>query len=172
MNEDTFPVTDYTVRSLGVYWIFDGRWEVFDNFYEAPVRVDVGWGAQEYQTSEHAFAAAKATTQADHNSVQYCVTPGAAKAVGRMLPLRPDWDQVKFDIMWRVLCAKYEQVALLRQDLIVTRGRVIVEGNTWDDRVWGATPVSKGAGSGPFNVGAKLRGRNALGRMLMMLRDQ
>ena len=148
-----------------IVWIFTGPWRMIDNFAETPVRyLDKRW-----PTSEHAYAALKAATRSEQERIRKAKSPGEAKMLGRMTPLRKDWETVKFAIMWDILCAKFAQSEVARSVLMATRGRDIVEGNTWNDRIWGMTadPVAdfdKYTGT--------ITGQNALGKMLMAIRDR
>lgn len=145
-----------------IIWIFAGRWRMLDNFAPTPVMVDIGHGRQLYPTSEHAFAAAKASGKAQHDVIAGARNPGSAKALGRSCDLRKDWEDVKFEVMWQVLLAKFDQhpecVKLLRE----TGEREIYEGNTWGDEVWGVVYHPQ---DGLY------WGRNGLGEMLMEVRD-
>lgn len=145
-----------------ISWIFTGKWSVLDNFAPTPVLVNIGHGMKSYPTSEHAFAAAKADVAGDAELVRLCREPGAAKAMGRRVPLRPDWEAVKFEVMWHVLQAKFRQHRGARLVLEATKDSVIYEGNTWEDRVWG---IVQRPGSRHL-----WDGRNALGVQLMEIR--
>lgn len=147
-----------------IMWIFTGRWSIIDNFAPTPVTVDIGHGEQWYSTSEHAFAAAKADSRPGHDLVASQVSPGAAKMKGRRVRLRADWEDVKFDVMWKVLRAKFEQNPEAVRVLLETGQRPIYEGNTWGDRIWGVTRNTVNA--------AEWVGRNALGVQLMALRRE
>ena len=61
---------------------------------------------------------------------------GAAKRVGRMLPLRPDWEEVKVRVMETVLRTKFHDPDL-RARLLATGEADLVEGNHWGDKFWG-----------------------------------
>ena len=75
---------------------------------------------------------------------------------------RPDWDQVRIEIMRWCLRVKLAQNWLKFSNLLIETGdRPIVEQSRKDD-YWGAIP---------FTDGQTLIGRNALGRLLMELRD-
>lgn len=91
--------------------------------------------------------------------VRACVTPREAAAIGRdrTLPIRPDWEQVKEDVMRVALRAKFTQHANIRRLLLDTGDAILVE-HTRNDRYWG----DGGDGSG----------RNRLGVLLMELRTQ
>jgi predicted NAD-dependent protein-ADP-ribosyltransferase YbiA (DUF1768 family) len=77
----------------------------------------------------------------------------AAKAQGRRVILRPDWEAVKVDVMRSVLKCKFKGELLERLKSVEED---IIEHNTWGDTFWG---VCNG------------RGDNVLGKLLMELRD-
>lgn len=154
-----YPLQTVTPTADHIMWIFSGKWSLIDNFAPTPVTVDIGYGEQWYATSEHAFAAAKANNSTTHNIIAGSPSPGTAKSVGRRVLLRPDWEEIKFETMWKILCAKFDQNPEARQVLLETGRRPIYEGNTWSDEVWGVV-----------QVGSIWRGRNALGEQLMELR--
>lgn len=156
-----YPVQRYTAKPTDIMWIFTGAFCLIDNFAPTPVIVDVGFGNHWYRTSEHAFAAAKAANRDQHDGVRRQEDPGRAKALGRKVILRPDWEEVKFDMMWTILEAKFAQNADALAVLKYTEGRAIYEGNNWADRIWGVTQDGK-----------QWVGRNALGIQLMNLRTQ
>lgn len=75
---------------------FEGKYEFLSNFYypKNPI-IFVG---KPYPTIEHAFQAAKATTDEDREKVRLASHPGrgnkenpGAKAIGQMIKLRPGW---------------------------------------------------------------------------------
>lgn len=172
-----YDMTTYTVDNEGIFWIFNGPWQLLDNFAALTVVVDVGFGVERYKTAEHAYAAGKATCTVDHDYVWEAPNPGAAKARGQTIDLRPDWEERRWVIMKRVLRAKYFQNARFRVKLRQTGDRLIVEGNVCDDQVWGATPPEGQArlGDNPaavFKPGTVLTGRNGLGNMLVELRQE
>lgn len=156
-----YPLMGVVLQPSDIPWIFSGEFALLDNFADTPVAVDLIGEVITYPTSEHAYAAAKSCTDAAHLRVARQRHPGIAKAVGRAVPLREDWEQVKFDVMWRVLVAKFAQHPDARAVLRSTGDRRIFEGNTWDDRVWGVVKEPRR----PLWTG-----RNALGCMLMELR--
>ena len=63
--------------------------------------------------------------------------PGKSKGVGRRVPLRPDWEEVKVGIMEEIIRAKFTQHPELAAMLLATGEKVLVEGNTWGDTCWG-----------------------------------
>ena len=78
-----------------------------------------------------------------------------AKKLGKTVELRPDWDNVKVNVMRKILKAKFADVQLLSM-LKEVKGE-IVEDNTWGDTFWGR-----------YNG----RGQNMLGKLLMEIRDE
>ena len=82
---------------------------------------------------------------------------GQAKRLGKRVELRPDWEDVKIDIMRQVLKSKFTQNPELKAKLIATGDAELIEGNNWNDRFWG---VCNG------------KGQNHLGRLLMELRAE
>jgi ribA/ribD-fused uncharacterized protein len=133
---------------------FDGdpRYEFLSNFHPCPVELD----GVEYRTVEHAYQAAKTLDRAEREHVRSAPTPAEAKERGQHLTMRPDWTDIKVDIMRALLQQKFSS-GPLRDHLLATRPRELIEGNTWDDRFWG---VCDG------------EGENWLGRLLMEIRDR
>ena len=85
--------------------------------------------------------------------------PGKSKGVGRRVPLRPDWEQVKVGIMEEIVRAKFTQNPELAARLMATGEKILVEGNTWGDTCWGVD----------LRTG---QGENHLGRILMKVREE
>ena len=85
------------------------------------------------------------------------LNPSDAKRLGRSIRLRDDWELVKYDIMYEICKAKFEQNADLKEKLLATGDKYLEEGNTWNDRCWG---TCKGIGE------------NHLGKILMRVRDE
>lgn len=127
----------------------------FSNFHRSPIDV----GGVTYATTEHYFQAMK-FTDADHRErVRNCKTPSGAAKLGRTPheSYRPDWDQVKDDVMYTAVWAKFAQHPDLAEILLSTGDEVIVE-HTSNDSYW----ADGGDGSG----------RNQLGLTLMKVRER
>ena len=134
---------------------FTGWYGFLSNFVETPVFLD----GDLYWTVEHAFQAAKSLDPAVRRRVQLQETPGKAKAEGRRVALRADWEVVKEDVMLYLLQQKFSQEPFRRQ-LLATGDAHLEEGNTWGDRYWGVCPVGSGYG------------QNRLGVLLMQVRSE
>ena len=68
---------------------------------------------------------------------------------------RKDWDEVKLDVMYKALMAKFMEHKRLRELLVSTGDRKLIE-HTYNDSFWG-----DGGGSG----------QNHLGELLMKVRE-
>ncbi len=69
--------------------------------------------------------------------------------------IRSDWDTIRVEEMYQVVKNKYEQNSCIKELLLSTGERELIEGNTWGDKFWGQV-----AGVG----------LNFLGRILMQIR--
>lgn len=131
---------------------FEGEHRFLSNFY--PCRVT--YEGQPYLSSEAAFQAAKSIDPEVRKGFMY-VTAAESKKMGRQVALRPDWDQVKEQVMYDILMDKFTRHDYLRLSLIKTGNAFLEETNTWGDTYWG---VCGGVG------------KNRLGALLMNVRDR
>jgi ribA/ribD-fused uncharacterized protein len=129
---------------------FRGRHRFLSNFFPCIV----AYGGIAYPSVEHAYQAAKTLDDDLRRSIASLSTAGEAKAFGSKLRLRPDWEEVKVQVMRELLLQKFEDPQLMGW-LLDTGEEELVEGNTWGDTFWG---VCGGAGL------------NHLGRLLMEVR--
>lgn len=133
---------------------FSGNFSFLSNFYPASFEIDgVKW-----PTAEHYYQAMKTTSKVEQDMIRKLDYPGKAKKAGQKVDLRPDWDEVKDEVMLTCLKAKFEQNKYIRTQLINTRHHVLIEGNSWYDTYWG--------------VDSELGGQNKLGKILMQLREE
>ncbi len=132
---------------------FAGEFEFLSNFHPSTVHLD----GISYPTVEHAFQAAKTPDPEQRKRIRSCSTPAKAKAAGRGVDLRDDWESVKLGIMESLVSEKFTAHEDLKKALLATGDRDLIEGNTWRDMFWG---VFRG------------RGKNHLGRILMRVRDE
>ncbi len=127
----------------------------FSNFAPYPIRLK----GKVWPTSEHYFQAQKFPGTEHEEAIRLAKSPMIAARMGRSRkrPLRPDWEAVKEDVMREAVLAKFTQHAKLRELLLSTGDALLVE-HTRNDAYWG----DGGDGSG----------RNALGQILMEVREQ
>lgn len=97
-----------------------------------------------YPTVEHFFQAMKTLVREERIAIANAPTPGIAKKMGSpdgykgfKIVLRADWENIKIRVMAYALRKKFEDFNL-KQKLIETYPRRLVEGNTWHDNTWGA----------------------------------
>lgn len=149
---------------------FEGDNYFLSNFYLTPLV----WQNVMYPSSEHAFQAAKTMDMKIRRKIAEAPSPGLAKKMGRVLDLREDWEDIRLHVMEEILVIKFSKTVLKRR-LLNTDNTLLVEGNKWNDRFWGACP-SPGYNKLDSQIweGSKhlWYGQNHLGKLLMELRDK
>lgn len=132
---------------------FNGPWTKLSNFSICSVWFE----GHMYTSVEHAYQAAKSLDDEVRSIIRNLPTPNAAKKKGQTIGLRPDWEEVKLEIMEKLLREKFSQ--LPERDILLSTGdEILVEGNWWNDKFWGQSPVGVG--------------ENHLGRLLMKIRTE
>jgi ribA/ribD-fused uncharacterized protein len=132
---------------------------IFSNLYPRPVQFE----DKLYPTAEHAYQAGKARKPEVRDWILSAPTPALAAMAAHGLytwEVTPNWAKIKLDRMRRVLRAKFEQHADLRNILLGTGQARLVEAGTANNavnRLWGEV---NGVG------------QNMLGMMLMELRAE
>lgn len=132
---------------------FTGPYRFLSNFWPSPVE----YGTRIYNHVEGAFQAAKTTDHLSQERIREMVSPAAAKAEGRRVVMREDWQEVKLSVMESCLRAKFASGSELATLLLATEDAVLVEGNWWGDVFWG---MCRG------------EGENNLGKLLMKIREE
>ena len=112
---------------------FHGSNRFLSNFWPCNIVLD----GEYYWTVEHAYQAAKTLELDDRKRVQKASTPGQAKALGRHLVMRIEWDVIKLRVMTDLVWQKFSNNPDLRKKLLDTKSARLVEGNTWGDTFWG-----------------------------------
>ena len=137
---------------------FSKDYEFLSNFYHSPFIVD----DIQYDSVEHFFQSSKAAAWDEAMWVNAAPTPGQAKGRGRKVSMRPDWEQIKIDIMRFALEQKFA-IPELKEKLLATGDSELIEGNWWDDNFWGDCycPACQ-----------SIKGKNMLGKLLMELREK
>lgn len=105
---------------------------------------------------EFAYQAAKTRDEIEIAEIMSSRSPAEAKKIGRRVTLRDDWDDIKDNVMYKLVKAKFEHPDY-RKLLLETGDEEIVEGNWWGDTYWG---MCNGVG------------QNKLGKILMRVRDE
>lgn len=144
-----------TVIEIATINRFRGEYRFLSNFYPSPIRMD----GEIWPTVEHAYQASKTHDPQVREIIREADSPGEAKRMGRKCEIRDDWEDVKVDVMGRLLEAKFS-IPSLREKLLDTHPARLVEGNTWGDDFWGVTDNGEG------------EGQNILGKLLMLIRKR
>jgi ribA/ribD-fused uncharacterized protein len=175
------PVNFFTFKTsaenefskAGLPVVIDDSFKAFSNYFEAPIEYE----GKMYDSTEHAFHAAKFADSWYQEVIRNAPTPGASKELGgqragqwtkqevkdlikqsksKGVKLRPDWEEVKDQIMYDLVQIKFDTHPELKELLLSTGSRPICEASPYDD-YWG--------------IGKKGTGKNMLGKILMAVRD-
>ena len=127
----------------------------------------------EYGSAEHWMMAAKARLFGDDDALARILaarTPAEAKALGRLVRGFDEqvWAARRFDLVVTGNVAKFGMDAALREFLLATENRVLVEASP-RDRVWG---IGLGADNEHATDPTRWRGLNLLGFALMEARER
>ena len=131
---------------------FIKEYRFLSNFYTS----DIEYNGLVFMSAEAAFQAQKCPSIARSFTR---LSPNRAKARGRSVQLRNDWETVKDDIMYEIVKSKFTQNQDLKRQLLDTGDEELIEGNTWNDTYWGMDIRTN-------------RGKNKLGKILMRVREE
>lgn len=131
---------------------FFGPWRFMSNFHY----VNVEWQGLTYRTTEHAYQAAKFENVEYRKYIQGLYHPREARTAGQAEGCNPDWDNLKYDVMYDLNAQKYSYPKLMEM-LLDSENAYLEETNHWKDVYWG---VCSGVG------------QNNLGKILMDIRSQ
>lgn len=132
--------------------LFRGEYAFLSNMYNCKL----SYLNENFLNSESAYQCNK-TLDAYERTNFYTTSGKEAKAIGKKIHIRPDFNSLKIDIMYEVSKAKYNQNKDLGKKLISTYPAELIGGNWWGDTYWG---VCNGVGL------------NILGKLLMIVRDE
>ena len=131
---------------------FKGEYAFLNNFYLC----SVVYKGVVYSNNEAAFQAQKTLDEKLKKQFED-LGPAEARNLGKSIKLRKDWEEVKDQIMYEIVAAKFNQHPDLMDRLVLTGKRPLEEGNHWNDRYWGTV---NGVG------------QNKLGKILMDIREK
>ena len=130
----------------------EAGYEFLSNFHPSTIRFE----GVLYPTVEHAYQASKTLDARSRDLIRRAPSPMEAKKLGQGVSIRPDWPEIKLEIMKRLIHEKFEN-PFLRPLLMSTENSLLILNNRWNDRFWG---VCRGAGE------------NWLGKILMAERER
>lgn len=131
---------------------FQGEYRFLSNFWMCTVNI----GGLKFPSAEHAYQASKSSFPEIWFKMLKLSSPFQAKRLGKNIPIRPNFDEMKLSFMEEIVTAKFHQNRALGNLLLDTDDREIIETNTWNDTYWG---VCNGWG------------QNHLGKILMNVRN-
>lgn len=129
-----------------------------------------------YPTVEHYFQCMKTTDPQARELIRNAPSAGSSKSLGRKFQeitkrsdwigepaiLRPDWEDIKVNVMISGVFMKFDQNWNVQEKLLKTNDSILVEGNKWHDNFWGDCCCKKCKA---------IIGENMLGQILMILRQ-
>lgn len=112
-----------------------------------------------FDTVEHYYQANKFIGTGHYHIIRKAPTPKMAALAGRnpLRPLRPDWEDVKLNVMLDGIRYKFSYEDKIKDWILATKNETLVEMSS-KDYFWGC--------------GASGRGQNWLGKLLMIVRDE
>ncbi|MDR1694005.1 MAG: NADAR family protein [Lactobacillaceae bacterium] len=121
-----------------------------------PHKIKVIYNDIEFDCVENAYQAAKSLDKTIQLKIKD-MTPYEAKKLSEGgYEIRPDWKDVRYDIMYDLVWQKFSRHPKLKKLLLDTKDAELQEGNDWGDVYWG---VCEG------------KGENNLGKILMKIRN-
>ena len=132
-----------------------GEYGEFSNFASYSIKLK----GKTWKTTEHYFQAQKFTGTEYEDKIRKANSPMKAAELGRTrkVKIRKNWDKIKDNIMYEGLKAKFTQHADLKELLLSTGNKVLIE-HTENDNYWGD--------------GGNGKGKNRLGKLLMKIRSE
>lgn len=140
------------------FYKVDEPYGCFSNFSLHPIRIE----GLDWQTVEHYYQAHKFVGTENEKlipAIRNAQTPIEAATIGRdrTFILRPDWEQVKVQIMRKGVLTKFLTHTDIQSILLATGSQLIVEDSP-NDYYWGC--------------GHEKTGQNQLGKTLMNVRQE
>jgi len=137
---------------------FTNNFEFLSNFYICPFV----YNDKKYLTIEHAYQSFKSLNESEQEWVRLAPTASLAKSFGRKVKKRTDWDNIKYNLMLKLVRIKFKNNNL-KKLLINTGNEELIEGNYWHDNIWGDCNCDKCK---------NINGQNWLGKILMQVRNE
>lgn len=92
------------------------------------------------------------------------LSPAGARKFGQTIELRPDWENIKYDMMLSIVFDKFWRNKDIQILLLDTGDKYLEELNHWGDKFWGVYTWDSKAGR-------VYLGENNLGKILMKVRN-
>ncbi len=137
----------------------ENRW--LSNFFPCAIN----YNGDKFLSTEHAYQAYKTEDPLWREAIRIASTPAIAKQKGMKAPLRHNWEDIKDSIMLDVLRLKFQDTTL-RDKLLETYPKYIIEGNVWHDNHFGVCLLED------CDKCRDKKGENVLGHLLMHVREE
>jgi ribA/ribD-fused uncharacterized protein len=137
------------------FYAVSEKYGEFSNFALYPIKLK----GKTWKTTEHYFQAQKFDKKEYQEKIRKAATPMKAAQLGRSRKERilKNWDNMKDNLMYDALKAKFSQHEELKKILIETGDKNLIE-HTENDSYWGD--------------GGDGTGKNKLGKLLVKLRNE
>lgn len=135
----------------------------FSNFYLPADHLGIVYERIAYPSVEHFFVAMKSVDVAERYKIALIAHPAEAKKYGRSIQLRPDWLDIRVDVLRYGIRQKFLLDNDLRILLVDSYPAPITHLVHWHDNFW-ASCICNGCSS--------KEKVNMLGQLLMELREQ
>ncbi len=134
---------------------YESEFYMFSNFSAFAIR----WDGEFWMTTEHIYQAEKFEDPEIRHKIRMALSAHDAKKIAKLhdRAKRSDWAKIKLAVMERILRTKLEQHSYVREMLLATGSRELVEDSP-KDSFWGR---------GPDHLG-----HNHLGKLWMKLRSE
>jgi ribA/ribD-fused uncharacterized protein len=156
-----------TTENMVLFW---GKQDIYSNWHPASFEAD----GKLFANSEQYMMWRKATRFPGNQELAAAMLrtpdPAELKAMGRMVQnfVELVWQRERLDIMVAGCYAKFSWNSALRDELLATGDRILVEASPYD-RIWG---IGLRATDPDALDPTKWRGLNLLGQALMLVRDR
>lgn len=148
---------DLSIKSeLGIIPEFTDEYSFLSNEYQ----FETNLGGRTYQSLEHAYHSEKSNDPSwkDYCSKKTTKIKDLRKACLAIV-FRNDWNKIKLDLMAYLLLQKFVENEDMKQRLIDTSPKILLNGNFNGDKYWGFCLKEE-------------RGENMIGNMLMQIRNK
>ena len=140
---------------------FRNKYFFMSNFYQAPVMFEgllYTNNEAAYQSAKVADIECRTNLNTSNGAIDFTkLSPAQSRAAGRKVDLRKDWEEIKDQVMYDIVYDKFSRNKDLKEQLLATGDKELIESNTWNDTYWG---VCRGVG------------KNMLGKTLMRVRSE
>lgn len=123
---------DYVIHDDNYIKGFFGEYRWLSNFEPCKVFYE----GLEYSSSENAYQAAKSLDLEVKLEISK-LSPSESKKISKKIEIRPDWEEIKYEVMFSVVFDKFTRNKELKKKLLSTGNKYLEETNHWNDKFYG-----------------------------------